>query len=81
YGGYGQAASIFTRGTNSTHTLVLRDGVRLNTGSAGSASLAFIRHCGGTLNATEIERNEKKLARNNGKANYASATLDETREL
>ena len=42
YGGYGQAASIFTRGTNSTHTLVLRDGVRLNTGSAGSASLAFI---------------------------------------
>ena len=42
YGGYGQAASIFTRGTNSTHTLVLRDGVRLNTGSAGVASLAFI---------------------------------------
>ena len=42
YGGYGQAASIFTRGTNSTHTLVLRDGVRLNTGSAGAASLAFI---------------------------------------
>ncbi len=23
---------------------------------------AFIRHCGGTLNETEIERNEKKLA-------------------
>ncbi|WP_168397755.1 TonB-dependent receptor plug domain-containing protein [Acinetobacter indicus] len=42
YGGYGQTTSIFTRGTNSTHTLVLRDGVRLNTGSAGSASLAFI---------------------------------------
>ena len=42
YGGYGQAASIFTRGTNSTHTLVLRDGVRLNTGTAGSASLSFI---------------------------------------
>ncbi|WP_291333730.1 TonB-dependent receptor plug domain-containing protein [Acinetobacter sp. UBA801] len=42
YGGYGQTASIFTRGTNSTHTLVLRDGVRLNTGSAGSASLSFI---------------------------------------
>ena len=42
YGGYGQTASIFMRGTNSTHTLVLRDGVRLNTGSAGSASLAFI---------------------------------------
>ncbi|MDM1486769.1 TonB-dependent receptor plug domain-containing protein [Acinetobacter towneri] len=42
YGGYGQTASIFTRGTNSTHTLVLRDGIRLNTGSAGSASLSFI---------------------------------------
>lgn len=42
---------------------------------------AFIRHCGGTLNAKEIERNEKKIARNAGKTNYASATLDETREL
>ncbi|MCH7314683.1 TonB-dependent receptor [Acinetobacter sp. ANC 3882] len=41
-GGYGQSASIFTRGTNSTHTLVLRDGVRLNTGSLGAASLPFI---------------------------------------
>ncbi len=41
-GGYGQTASIFTRGTNSTHTLVLRDGVRLNTGSAGASSLSFI---------------------------------------
>ena len=41
----------------------------------------FIRHCGGTLNEIEIERNEKKIARNAGKANYASATLDETREL
>lgn len=42
---------------------------------------AFIRHCGGTLNATEIQRNEKKLAKNNGKTSYATATLDETREL
>ncbi|MEI1688964.1 TonB-dependent receptor [Acinetobacter baumannii] len=41
-GGYGQTASIFTRGTNATHTLVLRDGVRLNTGSLGAASLPFI---------------------------------------
>jgi hypothetical protein len=24
---------------------------------------AFIRHCGGTLNETEIQRNEKKLAK------------------
>ena len=42
---------------------------------------SFIRHCGGTLNATEIERNEKKQAKSAGKTNYASATLDETREL
>lgn len=42
---------------------------------------AFIRHCGGTLNTTEIERNEKKIARNAGKSNFGSATLDETREL
>ncbi|SSV71221.1 Putative helicase [Acinetobacter baumannii] len=41
---------------------------------------AFIRHCGGTLNETEISRNEKKLARGE-KQNYASATLDETRAL
>lgn len=41
---------------------------------------AFIRHCGGTLNATEIERNEKKLARS-AKQNYATATLDETKAL
>ena len=42
---------------------------------------AFIRHCGGTLNEIEIQRNEKKLAKNGGKQNYAAATLDETREL
>lgn len=41
---------------------------------------AFIRHCGGTLNETEILRNEKKIAKG-GKSNYATATLDETRAL
>ncbi|MCU4414046.1 AAA family ATPase [Acinetobacter sp. WU_MDCI_Axc73] len=41
---------------------------------------AFIRHCGGTLNETEILRNEKKLAKGE-KQNYGSATLDETRAL
>lgn len=41
-GGYGQVSSIFLRGTNSNHTLVLRDGVRLNTATTGAASLAFI---------------------------------------
>lgn len=42
---------------------------------------AFIRHCGGTLNEVEIQRNEKKITKNGGKQNYATATLDETREL
>ena len=41
-GGMGQQASIFLRGTNSNHTLVLRDGVRLNNASTGTANLAFI---------------------------------------
>ncbi|MCJ8146141.1 TonB-dependent receptor [Acinetobacter sp. A3.8] len=41
-GGYGQQASIFTRGAESDQTLVLRDGVRLNSTSAGIASLGFI---------------------------------------
>ena len=34
-GGFGQVSSIFTRGTNSNHTLVVRDGIRLNTASSG----------------------------------------------
>lgn len=41
-GGYGQSASIFLRGTNSNHTLLLRDGVRLNSNTSGAASLPFI---------------------------------------
>lgn len=41
-GGYGQAASIFLRGTNSNHTLLLRDGVRLNSNTSGAASLPFV---------------------------------------
>lgn len=41
-GGYGQAASIFLRGGNSNQTLVLRDGVRLNSNTSGTASLPFI---------------------------------------
>lgn len=41
-GGYGQTASIFLRGTNSNHTLLLRDGVRLNSNTSGATSLPFI---------------------------------------
>ncbi|TEU24722.1 TonB-dependent receptor plug domain-containing protein [Alkanindiges illinoisensis] len=38
-GGYGQQTSIFTRGTESDHTLVLKDGVRTNTGSISAANI------------------------------------------
>ncbi|WP_340600904.1 TonB-dependent receptor plug domain-containing protein [Acinetobacter sp. HZNU-JH01] len=41
-GGYGQTASIFLRGGNSNQTLVLRDSVRLNSTTSGTASLPFI---------------------------------------
>ena len=41
-GGLGQQSSIFLRGTNSTHTLVLRDGARLNAVSSGLANIAFM---------------------------------------
>ncbi|RZA01640.1 MAG: TonB-dependent receptor, partial [Moraxellaceae bacterium] len=41
-GGIGQITSVFTRGTNSNQTLILKDGVRLNTGSQHIASLPFI---------------------------------------
>jgi vitamin B12 transporter len=38
-GGPGQAASLFVRGANSDHTLVLVDGVRINPGTIGGAAL------------------------------------------
>lgn len=50
-GGYGQQASIFLRGTNSTQTLILQDGVRLNTATTGAASLPFLD----TTNLKQIE--------------------------
>lgn len=40
-GGYGQQTSVFTRGTNSNHTLFLLDGVRLNSGTTSIANLQF----------------------------------------
>ncbi len=41
-GGLGQQSSLFLRGTNSTHTLVLVDGVRIGSVTAGLASLEQI---------------------------------------
>lgn len=41
-GGPGQATSIFLRGTDSNHTLVLLDGVRINPGTLGGAAIQHI---------------------------------------
>ncbi len=41
-GGPGQSTSIFMRGTESNHTLVLVDGVRINPGTIGGAALQNI---------------------------------------
>lgn len=42
---------------------------------------AFIRHCGGTLNEAEIQRNEKKMAKHSSKQNMGAQTIEETRIL
>jgi vitamin B12 transporter len=41
-GGPGQVASVFLRGADSNHTLVLLDGVKLNPGTIGAAALQNI---------------------------------------
>jgi vitamin B12 transporter len=41
-GGPGQATSVFIRGAESNHTLVLIDGVKINPGTIGIPSLQFI---------------------------------------
>jgi vitamin B12 transporter len=41
-GGPGQATSLFLRGTESNHTLVLMDGVRINPGTLGGAAIQHI---------------------------------------
>ena len=41
-GGPGQATSVFMRGTESNHTLVLVDGVRMNPGTIGGGAIQHI---------------------------------------
>lgn len=41
-GGPGQGTSVFMRGTESNHTLVLIDGVRINPGTVGGAAIHYI---------------------------------------
>lgn len=50
-GGPGSTASIFMRGASSSHTLVLVDGVRINTATSGTVDLADLR-------ADQVERIE-----------------------
>ena len=42
HGGPGQSTSVFLRGTESNHTLVLMDGVRINPGTVGGAAVQNI---------------------------------------
>ena len=41
-GGLGKISSIFMRGTNSSHVLILLDGVRINSATAGTTALEHI---------------------------------------
>jgi vitamin B12 transporter len=41
-GGPGQPVSVFIRGAESNHTLVLVDGIRVNPGTIGSAALQYL---------------------------------------
>lgn len=50
-GGPGQTAGVFLRGTNSNHVLVLLDGVRINSATAGTTALE-------SLPLAQIERVE-----------------------
>lgn len=50
-GGHGSSTSIFLRGTNSNHTLVLVDGVRINDATGGMPSIPY-------LDPDQIERIE-----------------------
>lgn len=50
-GAFGKATSLSTRGTNSNHTLLLVDGVRMGSASSGGASWQY-------LPASEIDRVE-----------------------
>jgi len=50
-GGAGQSSSVMTRGTNSGHTLVLVDGVRIGSATLGSTSL-------GSMSIAQIDRIE-----------------------
>jgi vitamin B12 transporter len=65
-GGFGAQSSLFLRGTNSSQTLVLVDGVRLNTAVGGAATL-------GGINLDTVERIE--IVRGNLSSLYGSEAI------
>jgi len=65
-GGFGSQASLFLRGTNSSQTLVLVDGIRLNTAVGGTATI-------GGINLDSVERIE--IVRGNLSSLYGSEAI------
>ncbi len=65
-GGFGAQSSLFLRGTNSSQTLVLVDGIRLNTAVGGAAAL-------GGISLEQVERIE--IARGNLSSLYGSEAI------
>lgn len=65
-GGLGQRSSAFSRGTNSSHTLVLIDGIPINSATAGGAALDQIM-------LDQVDRVE--IARGNLSSLYGSQAI------
>lgn len=65
-GGIGKQSSLFLRGTNSSHTLVLLDGVRINSATAGTTQID-------QLMLDQIERIE--VVRGNASSLYGSEAI------
>ena len=65
-GGFGNAASVFMRGGNSNHTLILLDGMRINSSTLGTTALE-------RLTLDQIERVE--IVRGNVSALYGSEAI------